>query len=80
MAKFGKIIGTGILAAAAAAGTYYLVKNKDELMQRAKDFAEKIKVTEDEDIEIEFDFEGDFEDVPGVAVTEMEQQQNEEVE
>lgn len=77
MAKFGKIVGTGILAAAAAAGTYYLVKNKDELLQRAKDFADKVKTIDDEDIEIDFDFEGDFEDAPGVAVTETQQQEEE---
>jgi len=64
MAKIGKILKTGILAAAAAAGTYYIVKNKDELLQRAKDFAEKLSEnTEEPDLEVEFDFTDDFEEV-----------------
>lgn len=64
MAKIGKILKTGILAAVAAAGTYYIVKNKDELLQRAKDFAEKLNEnTEEPDLEIEFDFADDFEEV-----------------
>ena len=58
MAKIGKIFKTGIIAAAAAAGTYYLVKNKDELLQRAKDFAEKLsEKAEDPDVEVEIDFD-----------------------
>ena len=56
--KIGKAISTGIFAAAAAAGAYYVIKNKDELTQRAKEFAEKIKNNyEDPNIDLEIEFE-----------------------
>ena len=76
MAKFGKIIGTGIIAAAAAAGTYYLVKNKDELLQRAKDFAEKISNNADDpDVDVEFDFCCDDDDFVTTGQEESEQEE-----
>ena len=76
MAKIGKIFATGILAAAAAAGTYYLVKNKDELIQRAKDFAEKMSENiDDSNDEAEFDFCCDDDDfvIPTDAESEQEE-------
>lgn len=76
MAKFGKIIRTGILVAAAAAGTYYLAKNKDELLQRTKDFAEKISNNADDpDVDVEFDFCCDDDDfvIPDHAESEQEE-------